>query len=105
MSFPQQNSAPLAGDRVHQKMLALLGGLMLAGWRYVGYRVTPQGRDLSYTLRFERGIVDRLAYCEIPLSASALGDANGSLIDFLTTKLNDMEAGLALKRQAKIGLN
>jgi hypothetical protein len=92
-------------DAVHERIVAALAGLEVEGWRYQGYRRATKDREPWIVLRFEKGIVDKLAAADVRVKLQAFQEPFFPVHEFLSTRLRAVEGGLADRRRAELALN
>lgn len=85
-------------DRVHEAIFYTFMSLEVEGWQYRGYRPKVRNRDRLYLVRFEKYIIDRMAFCEVELTDPILHPPYFGLADHLRTKLREVETALAVRR-------
>lgn len=85
-------------DAVHARMLTFFPDLNAEGWQYRGYKIHVRERQQRYDLRFEKFIVDKLAFCSVEIPVKSFEDRFLDLRDLITTKLRNVEIELVKKR-------
>ncbi len=85
-------------DAVHLKLIRFFPELDADGWRYKGYKIHVRERQQRYDLRFEKFVVDKLAFTSIEIPVSMFEDRTLDLRDYILTKLRSVEIELGKKR-------
>ena len=107
MLSPRQAETPaLPPDPIHERIMSGIAGLHVEGWKYVGYRTRTSKGEQWLALRFEKGIVDKLAGADVRLTSKALFAPGMPIAEFLASRLTAVEDALRARRAAELaGLN
>jgi hypothetical protein len=95
----------VSADKVHARILLAFGGLEIEGWRYEGYRVAVQDRDQYLVLRFEKGLIDRLAAAEVRIKAATFNEIAFPVAAYMADRLSRVEARLVEARHQELARN